>query len=88
MRQYDAKMANPLSSCPSSKDYSKQRLMLHERAKKLRSFGQTLGMDAARSRKRRERVAYNKYKQAVYFLEQDWAKVKVAYKQRGGNPLR
>ena len=26
--------------------------------------------------------------QAVYFLERDWEKVKVAYKQRGGNPLK
>ena len=26
--------------------------------------------------------------QAVYFIEKDWEKVKVAYKQRGGNPLK
>ena len=31
---------------------------------------------------------YNQFKQAVYFLERDWEKVKVAYKERGGNPLK
>jgi len=62
--------------------------MLHERAQRLRSIGQALGLDAAHERNRKARVAYNKYKQAVYFLEQDWAKVRIAYKQRGGNPLR
>jgi hypothetical protein len=71
-----------------AQDYAKQRVMLHERAQRLRSIGQALGLDAANERKRKARVAYNKYKQAVYFLEQDWAKVRIAYKHRGGNPLR
>jgi LMBR1 domain-containing protein 1 len=69
-------------------DYAKQRIMLHERAQRLRAIGQGLGLNAAHDRNRKTRVAYNKFKQAVYFLEQDWAKVTIAYKQRGGNPLR
>lgn len=30
---------------------------------------------------------FNQFRQAVYFLDNDWKKVKVAYKERGGNPL-
>ena len=33
-------------------------------------------------------MRFNKFKQAVYLLERDWNKVKVAYKERGGNPLK
>ena len=44
------------------------------------------GPDAARSHGKAGRT-YNKFKQAVYFLEKDWDRVKTAYKQRGGNPL-
>ena len=34
------------------------------------------------------RRRYRQFKQAVYFLEKDWQKVQVAYKERGGNPLK
>ena len=40
--------------------------------------------DGATTHRRR----YRQFKQAVYFLEKDWQKVQVAYKERGGNPLK
>lgn len=47
-----------------------------------------LGADAHRSPNRKTRTTYNKFKQAVYFLDRDWNMVKTAYKERGGNPIR
>ncbi len=47
-----------------------------------------LGPDAHRKRDRRSLTQYNKFKQSVFLLDRDWHKVKVAYKERGGNPLR
>jgi len=67
-------------------EYAKQKNMLNERAQKLIEVGKALGPDAARARGKAGRT-YNKFKQAVYFLEKDWERVKLAYKQRGGNPL-
>ena len=47
-----------------------------------------LGTDVHRKRDRSSVKKYNQFRQAVYFLEKDWTKVKTAYKERGGNPLR
>mmetsp|Transcript_48649 Transcript_48649/g.103780 ORF Transcript_48649/g.103780 Transcript_48649/m.103780 type:complete len:474 (-) Transcript_48649:106-1527(-) len=69
-------------------EYAKQKMILNERASKLHQIGARLGSDASRARDRKTRTTYNKFKQAVYFLEKDWTKVKVAYKERGGNPLK
>mmetsp|Transcript_34075 Transcript_34075/g.79814 ORF Transcript_34075/g.79814 Transcript_34075/m.79814 type:complete len:474 (-) Transcript_34075:219-1640(-) len=69
-------------------EYAKQKMILNERASKLQQIGQRLGRDASRAKDRKTRTTYNKFKQAVYFLEKDWDKVKVAYKERGGNPLK
>lgn len=67
--------------------YAQQKALLNERASKLLEVGQSLGMEAHRAHGRKSTKKYNKFKQAVYFLEKDWDKVKVAYKDRGGNPL-
>jgi len=69
-------------------EYAKQRMMLNERAAQLQQLGAKLGTDAHRKRDRRSVARYNKFKQAVYFLERDWNRVKTAYKERGGNPLQ
>jgi len=46
-----------------------------------------LGPDAHRRRDRSSVKKFNQLRQAVYFLDKDWNKVKIAYKERGGNPL-
>lgn len=66
-------------------EYAKQKMVLNERARALLEIGGKFDKRAPRTQKGRR--AYNKFKQAVYFLDKDWEKVKVAYKQRGGNPL-
>jgi len=69
-------------------DYAKQKMILNTRAMQLIEIARTMGNDAHRNTSRKGRVQFNKFKQAVYFLEKDWERVKVAYKQRGGNPLK
>ena len=69
-------------------EYAKQRMLLNERAKQLRDTAERLGVDAHRKRGRGDIRRYNQFRQAVYFLERDWSKVKTAYKERGGNPLK
>uniref|UniRef100_A0A7S4HHM8 LMBR1-like membrane protein n=1 Tax=Prymnesium polylepis TaxID=72548 RepID=A0A7S4HHM8_9EUKA len=69
-------------------EYAKQKMLLNERTQKLMDVAKKLGPDAHRSSDRRVRTTYNKFKQAVFFLEKDWEKVKTAYKDRGGNPIK
>jgi len=69
-------------------EYAKQKLLLNERAQKLLQIASSLGEDAGRARDRKTQKLYRQFKQAVYFLEKDWQKVQVAYKERGGNPLK
>eukprot|EP00325_Prymnesiales_sp_UTEX-LB-985_P002044 CAMPEP_0174700544 /NCGR_PEP_ID=MMETSP1094-20130205/5468_1 /TAXON_ID=156173 /ORGANISM="Chrysochromulina brevifilum, Strain UTEX LB 985" /LENGTH=477 /DNA_ID=CAMNT_0015898047 /DNA_START=144 /DNA_END=1577 /DNA_ORIENTATION=+ len=69
-------------------DYAKQRMLLNERAKKLQELGMKLGPEAHRRRDGKSIKRFNQFKQAVYFLERDWRKIKIAYKEKGGNPLR
>jgi LMBR1 domain-containing protein 1 len=66
-------------------DYAKQKMILNERARALIEIGQRFSSREKRTQKTRR--TYNKFKQAVYFLDKDWDKVKLAYKKRGGNPL-
>ena len=68
-------------------EYAKQRMLLNERSRQLMEVAQKMGMDAHRKRDRRSSRKYNQFRQAVYFLEKDWEKVKTAYKERGGSPL-
>ena len=68
-------------------EYAKQRMLLNERTKQLMEIAQKLGLDAHRKRDRGGIKKYNQFRQAVYFLDKDWARVKTAYKERGGNPL-
>ena len=50
-------------------------------------LAQKLGLDVHRRRDRGSTKKFNQFRQAVYFLDKDWNKVKTAYKERGGNPL-
>jgi LMBR1 domain-containing protein 1 len=69
-------------------EFAKQKMVLNERAAKLLEIGRKYKADGRQNdRSQKNRRTYNKFKQAVYFLDKDWEKVKVAYKQRGGNPL-
>ena len=68
-------------------EYAKQRMLLNERATQLQQVAAKLGPSAHRKKDTRGRRQYNQFKQAVFFLEKDWKKVKTAYKERGGNPL-
>jgi len=69
-------------------EYAKQRMLLNERATQLQQVAAKLGPDAHRKRDRRGVQKFNQFKQAVFFLERDWNRVKTAYKERGGNPLQ
>jgi len=69
-------------------EYAKQKMLLNQRALQLLEIAKVIGPEGHRASGRKGRVQYNKFVQAVYFLEKDWEKVKVAYKQRGGNPLK
>jgi hypothetical protein len=63
-------------------------MALNQRALQLLDIAKTIGPEGHRATSRKGRVQYNKFVQAVYFIEKDWEKVKVAYKQRGGNPIK
>ena len=67
----------------SSQEYAKQKMLLNQRALQLLDIAKAIGPNGHRASSRKGRLQYNKFKQAVYFLEKDWEKVKVAYKQRG-----
>jgi len=69
-------------------EYAKQKMALNQRALQLLDIAKTIGPEGHRATSRKGRVQYNKFVQAVYFIEKDWEKVKVAYKQRGGNPIK
>jgi LMBR1 domain-containing protein 1 len=69
-------------------EYAKQKMALNQRALQLLDIAKVIGPEGHRATSRKGRVQYNKFVQAVYFIEKDWEKVKVAYKQRGGNPLK
>ena len=58
-------------------------MLLNQRALQLLDIAKAIGPNGHRASSRKGRLQYNKFKQAVYFLEKDWEKVKVAYKQRG-----
>ena len=68
-------------------EYAKQRMLLNERTRQLLEVAQKLGLDVHRRRDRGSTKKFNQFRQAVYFLDKDWNKVKTAYKERGGNPL-
>ena len=68
-------------------EYAKQRMLLNERTRTLLEVAQKLGLDVHRRRDRGSTKKFNQFRQAVYFLDKDWNKVKTAYKERGGNPL-
>ena len=63
-------------------------MLLNERTAKLLQVGRELGPDASRAREGRKARRYNKFRQAVYFVEEDWERVREAYKERGGNPIK
>ena len=67
--------------------YAKQRMLLNERSRQLLASAQRLGLDAHRKRDARSVRKYNEFRQAVYFLERDWNRVKTAYKERGGSDV-
>jgi len=69
-------------------EYAKQRMLLNERALMLQEVGKKLGPDAHRKRDARSVKRFNQFRQTVYFLERDWRRVKTAYKDKGGNPLK
>jgi LMBR1 domain-containing protein 1 len=69
-------------------EYAKQKMALNQRALQLLDIAKAIGPEGHRATSRKGKRQYNKFVQAVYFLERDWEKVKVAYKQRGGNPLK
>ena len=69
-------------------EYAKQRMLLNDRSKQLIALAAKLGDSAHRARDRSGSKKYNQFRQAVYFLDKDWSKVKTAYKERGGNPLK
>jgi LMBR1 domain-containing protein 1 len=69
-------------------EYAKQKMALNQRALQLLDIAKVIGPEGHRTTSRKGRVQYNKFVQAVYFIEKDWEKVKVAYKQRGGNPIK
>eukprot|EP00303_Exanthemachrysis_gayraliae_P002126 CAMPEP_0206000252 /NCGR_PEP_ID=MMETSP1464-20131121/1348_1 /ASSEMBLY_ACC=CAM_ASM_001124 /TAXON_ID=119497 /ORGANISM="Exanthemachrysis gayraliae, Strain RCC1523" /LENGTH=479 /DNA_ID=CAMNT_0053373505 /DNA_START=87 /DNA_END=1526 /DNA_ORIENTATION=- len=72
----------------SLQEFAQQKMLLNERAGKLLEIGRRFTAEGRHVRRTRaNRRTYNRFKQAVYFLEKDWERCNVAYKQRGGNPL-
>ena len=58
-------------------EYAKQKMVLNERSVKLLEIGRKFQADGRhQKRTRANRRTYNKFKQAVYFLDKDWEKVK------------
>eukprot|EP00736_Rhodelphis_marinus_P004198 Rmarinus@m.22958 len=69
-------------------EYAKAKIALASRASNLKKIGQQLQEEGRHKRKsRKDRKLFNKFKQAVYFLEQDYERVQLEFKERGGNPL-
>ena len=69
-------------------EYARQKVAIKERASKLSEIGKQFEREGRHKKKnRKNQKLYNKFKQAVYFLERDWTKLSEAYKQQGGNPI-
>jgi len=62
---------------------------LRERAERLRSIGNQLGTgyDEGNKMTRADKKMFNKFKQAVFFLERDYEELRIAYDEKGGNVL-
>lgn len=69
-------------------EYADQKIKLNERANKLIEIGKNFEKEGRLQKQSRgNKKIFNKFKQAVFFLEKDWELLKIQYKQRGGNPL-
>eukprot|EP00164_Ancoracysta_twista_P001856 GFYU01002440.1.p1 GENE.GFYU01002440.1~~GFYU01002440.1.p1 ORF type:complete len:480 (-),score=160.37 GFYU01002440.1:238-1677(-) len=62
-------------------EYAKQKVLLRDRAQKLIEIGKRIEEEGRHLKKNRaNKKLYNKFKQAVYFLEKDYDTVKAAYR--------
>eukprot|EP00003_Mantamonas_plastica_P023177 TRINITY_DN410_c0_g1_i2.p1 TRINITY_DN410_c0_g1~~TRINITY_DN410_c0_g1_i2.p1 ORF type:complete len:484 (-),score=140.39 TRINITY_DN410_c0_g1_i2:44-1495(-) len=70
-------------------EYSDMRNQLLKRTRKLIEIGNNFKEEEREKGKssRQKKKFYNKFKQAVYLLEQDHEHLKIAYKMRGGSPI-
>eukprot|EP00002_Diphylleia_rotans_P018589 TRINITY_DN359_c0_g2_i2.p1 TRINITY_DN359_c0_g2~~TRINITY_DN359_c0_g2_i2.p1 ORF type:complete len:479 (-),score=124.77 TRINITY_DN359_c0_g2_i2:1308-2744(-) len=71
-------------------EYARQKLRIHERAGRLIEIGRAYEQEVrtVTKRSRKQVKAFNQFKKNVYFLEEDYEKLKIAYKERGGNILK
>ena len=75
----------------SLSEYSKRKIAIESRTKKLMEIGDMLQNERRESGENKGnksgRKTYSKFKQAVYQLESDWDSIQTSYRQHGGNPL-
>ena len=75
----------------SLSEYSKRKIAIESRTKKLVEVGEILQNERRESGENKGnksgRKTYTKFKQAVYQLESDWDSIQTSYRQNGGNPL-
>jgi len=70
--------------------FAKKKKEIGERATKLIEIGVALrdkqrkGEGSSRRARRKMRTNYNKFRQAVYFLEEDYEQLQICYKRQGG----
>lgn len=72
-------------------EFAKQKMVLNERSVKLLEIGRKFTAEGRhQKRTRQNKRTYNKFKQAVYFLDKDWEKVRrgASRRRRQGARLR
>jgi len=69
--------------------YTTKKLEIGDKATKLLEIGQAIQGKQKRSRKtsRRDRSNYNKFRQSVFLLEEEYERLQECYKQQGGKIL-
>jgi LMBR1 domain-containing protein 1 len=68
--------------------WAQDKLELGRRATALIEIGNSIRNDAKGRKGRKEKKIYNKFKVAVFLLENDFEKLRIAFKEKGGSPIK
>lgn len=69
-------------------EWAKNKIQLGQRATQLIEIGKNIEKDFMGRKDRKYKKVYNKFKAAVFLLENDFEKLRIAYKEKGGSPIK
>jgi LMBR1 domain-containing protein 1 len=68
--------------------WAREKILLRDRATALIEIGKRIEKEYMGRRDRKYKKVFAKFKTAVYHLENDFSKLRIAYKEKGGSPLK